>query len=137
MRHAQFCGVAAHSLAEEGKDYFMDFVKCLFPRIEVCIKIAKALLAKGEPEMEACIKEYKAAKLERDLYRPYYYMANRILELAAWTDAYQSTELEDLPPVPRLMLLLETSSSDIPALTMKKTMGAWQQDLDSRLKGFQ
>lgn len=100
MRYAQYCGAPSPHLAEDGKDYVMDFLRCLFPRIDVCIKIATHLLAALEPEMEACIKEYKAAKIERDLYRPYYYMANRILELAAWIDTYESIELNDLPPVP-------------------------------------
>lgn len=100
MRYAQYCGVASPNLGEDGKDYVIDFLRCLFPRIDVCIKIATHLLAALEPEMEACIKEYKAAKIERDLYRPFYYMANRIFELAAWIDRYQFIELDDLPPIP-------------------------------------
>lgn len=78
----------------------MDFLKCLFPRIEVCIRIAKHVLAKKEPEMEACIQEYKAAKEEVHLYRPFYFMANRILELASWIEAHQYAGLKNLPYVP-------------------------------------
>lgn len=100
MVNARFCGPISAKYAEAGKEYFIDYAECVFPRYKICLVIALHVIAAQELEMVACMEEYRSATKEIDLYRPFYYMANRVLEVASWVEVYMYADLDNLPPIP-------------------------------------
>jgi hypothetical protein len=67
--------------------------------------VATELLKAKEPEMVACIKEYKNATEEKPHYRPFDYMLNRILSLASRLEFHADAERPPpmTPPPPSVI----------------------------------
>lgn len=95
-RQAQYLGSRLRKNA--GKDNFFRFVNVCFPRFDECRLVATELLNAREPEMVACIKEYKKATDEKPHYRPFDYMLNRILSLASRLESH--ADANKTPPMP-------------------------------------